>query len=542
MRPYQQTEYIKIHNAWDAGYRNVCEVLPTGTGKTVLFSNIIHNNRGPSVVIAHRQELVNQISLALNRDGVRHGIVGPPDVIKLAVNTHMEDSGHSLFNAGSPVRVAGVDTLIRRTDKLNAWAKSVTLWVQDECHHLLRANKWGRAVTMFPNARGLGVTATPLRADGKGLGAHAAGVFEELLVGPGMRDIIDMGFLTDYSIFAPNDSDLDLQDVKTSSATGDYVKHGLKLAIGKSKIVGGIVKHYLRIAPGKLGVTFATDVETASKIAEEFRQNGVPAEMVCSKTKNRERVAIIRRFRRREILQLVNVDLFGEGFDLPAIEVVSFARPTQSYSVYVQQFGRGLRLLKGKDRAIIIDHVGNVLRHGLPDAPKQWSLDNRDTSKRKQKDATNLKVCAECTGVFDRLLKTCPYCGYTPAPARRDGPEYVEGDLTELTPETLARMRMSVEKIDMTSEEYHKFLLSKHAPQMWQARNIKLHEKKQKAQAVLRDSIAWWAGYRRSEGLTDSESYRKFYIDFGLDILTAQGLGVADAMALNQRVQMGIIV
>jgi DNA repair protein RadD len=229
---------------------------------------------------------------------------------------------------------------------------------------------------MFPNARGLGVTATPVRADGKGLGAHHDGVMHHIIEGAGMRDLIQQGFLTDYRIFAPP-SDLDLTGV-TRAADGDYNKKQLKQRVRRSQIIGDVVAHYLRIAPGKLGLTFATDVETATEIANRYRAAGVPSEVVSAKTPTGQRIEILKRFKRREVMQLVNVDLFGEGFDLPALEVVSMARPTESYGLYCQQFGRVLRPLPGKTVGIIIDHVGNVVRHGLPDKPRRWSLDRRE--------------------------------------------------------------------------------------------------------------------------------------------------------------------
>ena len=203
LRPYQAKAKQYIYDAWDQGFVNVLAVLPTGAGKTVLFSDIIHDHRGASCAIAHRQELVSQISLALARDKVRHRIIGPKSVVKLCVNLHMLELGASYYDPSSTCAVAGVDTLVRRGDELNGWLESVTLCVQDEAHHVLESNKWGTAFKMFPNAKGLGVTATPLRADGKGLGRHVDGLFDTMVEGPGMRDLIEMGFLTEYRVFAP---------------------------------------------------------------------------------------------------------------------------------------------------------------------------------------------------------------------------------------------------------------------------------------------------------------------------------------------------
>jgi superfamily II DNA or RNA helicase len=559
LRPYQATTKADIYQAWNDGAVNVLAVLPTGAGKTVTFSDILHDHQGASCAIAHRQELVGQISLALARDRVRHRIIGPKSVVKLCVNLHMAEIGASYYDPNAQCAVAGVDTLVRRGKELAAWLQSVTLWVQDEAHHVLQANKWGTAAAMFPNAKGLGVTATPLRADGKGLGRHADGLFDVMVEGPGMRDLINMGYLTDYRIFAPP-SDIDLSTVNISATTGDYNPQKLKTAVRKSHVIGDVVAHYLKIARGKLGVTFATDVETAIDTAAQFNASGVPAEVVSAKTPDADRIAILRRFKRRDLLQLVNVDLFGEGFDLPAIEVVSMARPTQSYALFVQQFGRALRLMidaglyphwdgysneerrahiaaSSKPHAIIIDHVGNVERHGLPDARKEWTLDRREKrSKGGASDAIPVKACPACTAVYERINAACPFCGHKAAPAARNGPEYVDGDLMELDPAALAAMRGEVEKVDMHPEAYRAELQAKYVPQIGQHAHVKRHVERQEAQAALRHSMAWWGGYHRALGREDSEIYRRFYFAFGVDFMTAQALKTADALALAEQI------
>ena len=444
LRPYQQALETSALDAWAVGDCNVLAVLPTGGGKTVILSKIASDNVGACVAIAHRQELVGQISQAFARNGLKHRIVGPKNVIKQIVKNHVVELGRSYYDPAALAGVAGVDTLLRRADSLKPWLDRVTLWIQDEAHHVLTANKWGKAADLFPNARGLGVTATPTRADGMGLGRHHDGLFDVMVEGPTMRELIDAGYLTEYKIFAPP-SDLDLSEVATSKATGDYNANGLRAAVQKSHILGDVVSHYLKLARGKLGVTFTPDVATATETAERFNASGVPAEVVSAKTPDAERAAILERFKRRELLQLVNVDLFGEGFDLPAIEVVSFARPTQSYSLYVQQFGRALRILDGKTEAVIIDHVGNVVRHGLPDAVREWSLDRREKrSKGKPSDAKPLTACSECASVYEREFKACPYCGHVTPPVARSSPEFVDGDLHELDADTLAAMRGDV--------------------------------------------------------------------------------------------------
>ena len=562
LRPlYQKPDFDAVHDLWSLGFKNVLLVEPTGGGKTVIFSEVIRAHKGASVAIAHRQELVSQMSLALAADGVRHRVIGTKALIRWINYLHERKFGKSFVDPNAWCAVAGVDSLTSAANKRNlaSWFPQVTLWVQDEAHHVLVGNKWGNAADLFPNAKGLGVTATPTRADGKGLGKHSDGLFSAMHVGPSMRQLIDWGYLTDYTdangrthVFCPP-SDMDFAGQKVGS-TGDYNPKQLRAVAKDSHIVGDVVAHYLKLAPGKLGITFAPDVETATDIANQFNAAGVPAKMVCGNTPDKERAQAMEQFERRELLQLVNVDLFGEGTDVPALEVVSFARKTESYSLYAQQFGRVLRLMIDRDlyptwddltseqrrwhisrsekpHAVIIDHVGNVLRHGgPPDIPRDWTLDARDKRSTGPSDALPLKGCAECTRPYESYKRTCPHCGHYQEPAARTAPEFVDGDLLELDAATLAKLRGDKDKIDGPAPN------PKGAGQLAVMGAHARHAEKQESQAQLRDWIAWWAGTHSHIGHSESENYRIFYQRFGLDVLTAQGLNRADADKLARKV------
>ncbi len=556
LRPFQADLERKIYDAWHAGAVNVMPVAATGSGKTVVLSKVLYDEPGAGIAIAHRQELVSQISIALARNGVRHRIAGAKKgspLIRVISAMQVAELGYSFFDPNAKTGVGGVDTIIRM-DAGDPWFKQVRLMVQDEAHHVLKTNKWGAAAALFPNARGLLPTATPLRADGKGLGRHADGLVDAMVLAPSMRDIVNMGYLTDYRIFAPP-SDLDLTQVATSAATGDFNADQLRKAVHKSHITGDVVAHYLKLAPGKLGVTFAVDVEAATEIAAAFRAAGVPAEVVSAKTPDALRAQILRRFKARDVMQLVNVDLFGEGFDLPAIEVVSFARPTESFALFSQQFGRALRLMltreeltgydflsdagrnaviaaSGKPVAFIIDHVGNVLRHGLPDANREWSLDRRERRSGGKSDAIPMRVCVnpECIQPYERVFKCCPYCGHYPPPPSRSGPEFVDGDLTELDPETLAALRGDIAKIDGDA------VVPWGSSAEVQGAVRRRHWERREGQKALRNVIAWWAGLESAQGRGESESYRRFYYKFGLDVANAQTLNARDAGELAGRV------
>jgi hypothetical protein len=301
-------------------------------------------------------------------------------------------------------------------------------------------------------------------------------------------------------------------------------------------------------------------VETATDIAARFNAAGIPAAIVHAGTSDEDRARHISSFARRELLQLVNVDLFGEGFDLPAIEVVSMARPTESYSLYAQQFGRALRLLISPDlhavwegltpeqrlgrilestkpRAVIIDHVGNVERHMLPDAERIWTLEpSKGEPSGRAKNEVPMRTClnAECLAVYERTHPFCPLCGHTPVPARRTGPELVDGDLTELSEDALARLRGRV--IDLAST----FTPHVGVPHVANLANAKRHRHDIECQKALRESLAWWAGIQRRDGRSDRESMRKFYHTFGVDVLSAQALKAADALPLADKINQKI--
>jgi len=562
LRPYQADVESRIYSAWNQGARNVMAVLPTGAGKTVLFAKVLADHAGACCAIAHRQELVAQISTALARNHVRHRIIGPTPLIKYIVREHMRETGSSYYDASGSVAVAGVDTLIRRADKLAQWLQTVTLWVQDEGHHILAGNKWGLAAARMPNARGLAVTATPDRADGKGLGREADGIIDALVVGPDQRWMIDQGYLVDYRIFAPP-SDMKVDPSMVSAATGDYSQKKLAAAAKASHIVGDVVKHYQRHAAGKRGVTFYPDVETATAGAKQFNQAGVPAEAVSAKTQADIRSRAIQRLRDGDLLQLTNVDIFGEGFDLPAIDVVSMARPTESFSLFCQQVGRALRPVYApgfdlstregrlaaiaaspKPHAIILDHVGNVARHGvareLADGRvvidlcyREWSLEGRDKKgKGRPSDAEALTTCLnpDCLQPYLAVQPRCPYCGFKPVPVSTAAPEFVDGDLTELDPLALGEIIRERDRID-AAPQYP----ANASPVVRVAIN-KRHTERQKAQAELRDAISWWAAWQKQAGREDAESYRRFWHAFGIDIATAQTLGAREARELAEKV------
>lgn len=536
LRHYQQKLKDGIYAEWRDGHRNVLAVAPTGAGKTVLFSSIFQDfGQNPSIAIAHRQELVSQISCALASIGIVHRIVAATPVVKFCIQQHHERFGRNFHHANSPVAVAGVKTILKRARELEQWCRQVRLWVQDEAHHVLPENSWGKAAALFPSALGLGVTASPIRCDRRPLGRSIGGMFDRMVIGPTMRQLIREGFLADYRIFAPPES-INLANVRISEATGDFNQHSLREEAHKSTITGDIVDHYMRLAPGKRGITFAVDVEQATEIAARFNAAGVAAEAVSGETPDHIRQHAINRFRSGHLVQLVNVDLFGEGFDVPAVEVVSMGRPTESFGLYIQQFGRALRPLEGKTHGILLDHVGNVKRHGLPDAVRNWNIDIDERGARKARardDVIPVTTCVSCYGAFEAVTKTCPHCGFVQVPMARNEPRFVDGDLMEFSPELLARLRGEIERVEEGGPA-----IPYDATEPIRKRLTALWRDRQETLQQLRASIDAWGGVQvHGLGREISEAYRVFFHTFGVDVMTAQTLTTAEMRALDARIQ-----
>jgi superfamily II DNA or RNA helicase len=373
-RPYQVSAVEAIRSAFTR-HRRVLFVLPTGGGKTVCFAYITSNAAAKGnrvVILAHRQEIADQISTALTVMGVPHGRIQPG-------RTPTDDL----------VQVGMVRTVVRRLDGLPAPA----LLVLDEAHHAV-AGLWRTVTAAWRNARILGVTATPERLDGRGL----RDAFDTMVLGPDVRELIKAGYLAPFRYFAPNVG-IDLSRVR--SLGGDYNVGDLEDALDRAGIIGNIVEHYLRHLSGRTAIAFCVTVAHAEHVARRFREAGISAAAIDGAMSSEQRQSLVNKLRTGAIHVLTSCEIISEGFDAPAVGGAILLRPTQSFALYRQQVGRCLRPKDDGSAAIILDHVGNVLRHGLPDAGHAWSLDStKRTPAERQQSAVGCRVCGACGEVF----------------------------------------------------------------------------------------------------------------------------------------------
>lgn len=407
LRDYQSGFIEDIRDGFKGGNRRVLGVLPTGGGKTLCFSYIaagVARNDKRVLIIAHRRELLNQISTALKKVGVMHAVM----------------AGGYIGMPTAKVVVASVFTLANRIDRFPA----PDLIIGDEAHHFTPMSTWGRVVNAFPKARVLGVTATPERLDGKGLGL----MFDDMVIGPSVAELTEQGYLSPADVYAPSRPDLGA--VRTRM--GDFVTSDLEGAMDKPSITGSVVGHYTKLVPGKRAIAFCVSVKHAKDVAAEFRAAGYRAEHIDGGMADRERDATLLKFERGDIQILTSCDLVSEGFDLPAVEVAILLRPTKSLGLYLQMCGRAIRISPGKTTTTILDHAGNTAVHGFIDEHRDWVLTDGSVRQKRDTEAVpTVRTCPKCYAMH-RPMPMCPKCGHVYALNNRKV-EQRDGDLVQVS-------------------------------------------------------------------------------------------------------------
>lgn len=385
LRPYQEKFVADIMSEFSAGQKKICGVAPCGAGKTIMTGFLVKKYFSDKRVIffVHRKELIDQTSKTFSELGIEHGII----------------AAGTKSNYDLPVQIASIQTLAVRLNSIPA----PDLLICDECHHIL-AKTYKKIIGHWQDALLLGVTATPQRMGGINLGD----VFTSMVEAPSTSELIKLGNLTKFKYYG-SDGELDLKKVRVKF--GEYVNDDLSKVMSKVKIIGNIVEHYKELAAGKSAICYCVNVKHSKKVAAAFNAAGVTAAHCDGETNKKVREQIVEDFRLGKIKVLCNAELFGEGFDVPNMQAVILARPTKSLTLFTQQSLRPLRPdpEDPKKVALIIDHVQNYERFGMPDGEIHWTLDpNADKVHR----AAPMKTCPRCKLVVPLATETCPNCKF----------------------------------------------------------------------------------------------------------------------------------
>jgi superfamily II DNA or RNA helicase len=405
LRQYQINVIADFDKARAAGKKRIILVAPTASGKTVIGAEIIkqHVNQYKTVlVVAHRREIIKHTSGKLHTNGIPHGII--------------QAGLDKLLRPMERVQVASVQTLTARavrTDRMKL--PPADLIVVDECHHT-PAQSYRKIIDAYPDAVLLGLTATPCRGDGRGLG----GIFEIIIETPQVAELIEQGYLVKTRVYAP--APPDLKGVRIQA--GDYNESQLAERMDRAQLVGDIVTHWHKYAERRRTVAFAVNVSHSLHIRDKFLESGVRAEHIDGSTPKDERDATLARLASGEIELVSNCMVLTEGWDLPEVACCILARPTRKMGLYRQMLGRVLRPAPSKPDAIILDHSGAVFRHGFAEDHVEWTLDpdrraeSPTHAARGENYSSRLLECTQC-GAIREGGKPCPHCGFLPQrPAR----------------------------------------------------------------------------------------------------------------------------
>lgn len=405
LRPHQVKALADLRAAYGAGKRAPVLVMATGGGKTHTSAEIIRSAvaKGKRVwFMAHLREILNATSDKLAAERIPHSYI-------MAGRQHDPDQ---------PVQVVMVQTAVRRLDKL----PRPDLIVIDECH-LAVASTYRQVVDAVGSPLLLGLSATPARLDGRGLSE----MFDTLVQSCDTAELQGQGLLVPVRYYAP--SRPDLTGVRT--VAGDYAQGQLADAMNKPSITGDAVAHYRKLAHGRPCVVFCTNVRHAEDTAWAFRQAGYAAVAISGETATDERTGALERLKAGDIDVVVNCQLWVAGVDCPAISCIIMLAPTKSLTKYLQSIGRGLRTAPGKQDCIVLDHAGNAFTHGLPNEPREWTLDGAKKRTRDAEAVEPVKQCEACYFVHSPA-PVCPNCGHV-HPVKERKIKQTEGELAELT-------------------------------------------------------------------------------------------------------------
>ena len=439
--PYQELAIAKIKQLIREGVRRILVVAPVGSGKTILFSHLVAGacaKSSPSLILAHLGELLEQTWGKVEAAGVPREQIG------------MIWASDKRANARALCQIASVQTLVRRRPP------PAKLVVIDESHRAL-GESYKQIVAEYPDAILVGFTATPWRLDGQGLGQ----LYERIVVVASVTELIEQGYLCKPRVFS-HPQKPDLSGVKLKG--GDYDERALAKAVDTKVLVGSIVEHWQRHAQGARTIAFACSIAHSKNIAEAFVAAGIPAEHVDGETHPDQRAATLARLASGETRVVSNCALFTEGFDCPSIKCVILARPTKSLTLYMQCVGRGMRIDRDFPElrtCLVLDHAGCAHEHGLPQDPRDYSLEDGKRSRRTGE--APIKQCLSCFAINPSAAVVCEECG-TPFPIKeKTSLKEENGQLKEiedseerrkaLEEQRISKLRKKCQALSLTFEE-----------------------------------------------------------------------------------------
>jgi len=560
LREHQTETANKVDELHSQAFKNVMAVLPTGAGKTILMAHFAWrcNQRGEGVVIfAHRDVLLEQISEALCLFNVYHSIYSSKPTVNFISNNNHQKFGNSYYRESSMVILASVDTFWRRD--VAAILPYIKLWMMDEGHHMTKDSKWHRCIEKLdeqPGTKGMLVTATPLRADRKGLGRHASGIADAMYVGTNMHKLIERKLLCMYKIYVP-ESMVDTSDVNITSS-GDYNRDKLAKATDKSNITGNVIENWKDKAFGKRTIIFTVNIAHSDHVAAQFRAAGVKAVSLSSEDLPSVRKKEIEDFRSGRTTILVNCDLFSEGFDVPGVEVVIQLRKTMSYAMFKQQFGRMLRILDGKLFGILIDHVGNVPyfmdKYNLqyPHDDPEWTLDDSPKKTNGSSGKTIFTItCKKCRAFYAPAPNTdqkdvCPECQHNHSEDEQLATirsfQEKQGKIVEyqLDLELFKKLLAERAKVDEPPENVRRRMQYAGAADIVVSATYNNHAKRRNAQIIMRHYLQRWCMQRAKQmpHLPPPLIQREFELAFGVAVIKAVVLSEPEAIKLTERIQI----
>lgn len=351
LHPYQQQAVNNVISRFSTN-KSVMLQMPTGTGKTHVFCEIIKNVNKRTLVLVHTRELVEQIQQRLLAFGIKAGTIMAGTI----------QQPHLM------VQIASIQTLTKRD--IAYWPTKVSLIVIDEAHHAT-AHSYQSILQNYSQSdvKILGVTATPYRMNNSGF----KGTFETLIESLPMNHFIEQGYLSGFRHLAT--ASPELSRIKIDKITNDYDLTELGYLMSQETIMSDLIESYIKHGNNQQCIVFAVNRYHSKAIVERYKEVGISAAYIDSKTPKEERKTIIAQFKAGKIKVLSNVQIFTEGFDCPDISVVQLARPTQSLVLYMQMVGRGLRKKQDGSQALILDNAGLWKKHGLVTKHRKWKLE-----------------------------------------------------------------------------------------------------------------------------------------------------------------------